>query len=151
LLCGVTVNVPVPDDGDTPAMPVHEFALPADGVLTVNEPLKPGSLAVNVCAAPLPVARNDSELGARASVPGDVVGVAVAPGVGVIAGATAVAVPPEPLHAAHHASIPTTTIASAGRARLPNRIGASSARGKPRAPVPTLRGRGDSRYGGTPP
>jgi len=124
---GVTVNVPPPLAGAIDAIPTHEPVLPEAAVVAVNEPAKPGSVAVNVCAAPLPAAENDSEDGVSAIVPGealgpgvgDAVGVAVGvadavgtavgdgeavgdtvgPGDAVGNGGAVLAVPPDPLHA----------------------------------------------------
>jgi hypothetical protein len=126
----VTLNVPLPLDGETVAMPLHDPAVPALAVLAENEPLKPASLAVNVCALPAPVARNDrlpgestiaAGLGAGLAVTtgdglavttGDGLAVTTGDGLAVATGdalgtgdgladaLTTSAVPPEPLHAA---------------------------------------------------
>ncbi len=107
---GVTLNEPVPLVGEIVAIPPHELAVPAAAVVAVNEPEKPASDAVNVCALPAPVVRNDKLGGVNVSVTaggdGEVDGVAV--GAGTV---TAEAVPPEPLHA--HMAPSATAIAAA--------------------------------------
>jgi len=90
---GVTLNVPLPLDGETVAMPLHEFVVPLAAVLTVNVPLKPVSVAVKFCAAPPPVAMNAKAEGVGTIT--DELGV----GDGVGATETVEAVPPGPLHA----------------------------------------------------
>jgi hypothetical protein len=113
---GVTLNVPLPLAGEMVAIPLHEFAAPLAAVLTVNVPVKPVSVAVKLCAAPAPVAANDSAEGARFTAAvltgvGEAVGVGAADGValgtGVAVGVgpgTVVLVPPDPLQ-------PTASIA----------------------------------------
>jgi hypothetical protein len=125
---GVTLNVPLPLEGEAVEIPLHEFVVPLAAVLTVNVPLKPASVAVKVCAAPAPVVMNEMAEGARAiaeepgvgdgvgdgvgeaAAVGEAVGVTEGPGVGdgvgevVTAGdgvvtVTVEAVPPAPLHA----------------------------------------------------
>jgi len=67
------------------AMPLHEFGRPAGGVDDVKVPLKFVSLTETVCAAPGPVAVNDTEETVRITGPGvgPVFGVGVGVGDGV--------------------------------------------------------------------
>jgi hypothetical protein len=114
---GVTLNAPPPLAGETVAIPLHEFVAPLAAVLTVNVPVKPVSVAVKLCAAPAPVATNESAEGARFTAAvltggvGEGVGVGapdgVAVGTGVAVGVgpgAVVLVPPDPLQ-------PTTSMA----------------------------------------
>jgi len=91
---GVTLNVPPPLGGETVAIPLHELVPPLAAVLTVNVPANPASVAVKLCAAPAPVATNESPDGARPIADGVAVGAGVAVGVG---GGTVLPVPPDPL------------------------------------------------------
>jgi hypothetical protein len=119
---GVTLNVPLPLAGETVAIPVHEFVVPAAAVLTVNVPVNPASVAVKFCAAPAPVAANESAGGVKLAAPVLAGGVGVALGTGVaLATGVAVgegvvrAVPPDPLHAA--TTDPTSSAARMSRDR----------------------------------
>ena len=133
---GVTLNAPLPLEGETAAIALHEFAVPLVAVLTVNVPPKPASVALNVCAAPAPVVINERAEGAKTIADEPGVGDAVGVGKGVavgdgdtealgvgegVAGAVVVgegvgtatadveAVPPAPLHAG--TAVPTASAA----------------------------------------
>jgi hypothetical protein len=80
---GVTVNVFGELDGEIVAMPLHELVVPVAGVVTVKVPEKPVSVALNVCAAPLPVAMNERVGGVSTMELGFGVAVGVGLGVGV--------------------------------------------------------------------
>jgi len=87
---GVTLNAPLPLEGETAAIALHEFEVPLATVLTVNVPLKPASVAVKVCAAPAPVVINERAEGARTITDepgvGDAVGVGEGAGESVVVG-----------------------------------------------------------------
>jgi hypothetical protein len=80
---GVTVNVFGELDGEIVAMSLHEFVVPAAGVVAVKLPEKPVSVALKVCAAPLPVAMNERVGGVSTMELGFGVAVGVGLGVGV--------------------------------------------------------------------
>jgi hypothetical protein len=118
---GVTLNVPLPLAGETVAIPLHEFVAPAAAVPAVNVPVNPVSVAVKLCAAPAPVATNDSAEGARFTAAvltggvGEGVAVGAPDGVGLGSGVavglgpgTVVLVPPEPLQPTTSAAKSTT-------------------------------------------
>ncbi len=147
---GVTLNADVLLEGEIVAIPLHEFGDPPAGVEAVKLPLKPRSDAVNVCAFPLPVAVKFSVLGVRLIALGDAVAVGVGVGLGVAVGAglavgdgeplgrtvgvglgdgvvtgaggTLALDPPEPLHAATTAAVPSTALAARTRSAHATRI-----------------------------
>jgi hypothetical protein len=98
---GVTLKL-VPLGGETVAIPLHEPAVPAAAVVTVNEPEKPASDTVNGCA-PL-AARKDKLAGVSITAGGDCI-------------ATADPVPPGPLHPRNAPTTSMITIARRYRAR----------------------------------
>ena len=86
------------------AIPLQEFVAPLAAVLTVNAPVNPASVAVKLCAAPAPVATNESPEGVRPIAlaggvgEGAADGVAVGAGVAVgVGGETVLPVTPDPL------------------------------------------------------
>ena len=145
--------MPVPLAGEIVAIPLHEFAAPAAAVVAANEPEKPASDAVNVCALPEPVARKDKldgvSVGGAGDAVGDGVGDAVGDGDGVgdcagIGPLTADAVPPEPLHAY---KAPSATAIAAARNPCPCRSPIVSSSGHVPAMVTRIDGAERSEYG----
>ncbi len=129
LLCGVTVNVPVPLAGEMVAIPLHEFTAPVAAVVALKLPVKPAAEALKVCAFAPPVAMNAKLLGVSVTALGagvavgvgapDETGVAVGVAVGepVAVGGATVAVPPELLQPIVPAAIATTDAAAQSAVR----------------------------------